>query len=86
LDDLLTSHAALTGPADAPAPALGTGATVSDRRTERQRTLLVRTQGPIDTTGWRRHDLTLEDLVLAYLGEPEAGTLPGPGAGPGAAA
>jgi ABC-2 type transport system ATP-binding protein len=38
----------------------------------------VRTDGPIHDPAWKALDVTLEDLVLAYLAEPAAGTLPGP--------
>ena len=46
--------------------------------TERQTTMLVRTNGPVSDPGWTVHDVGLEELVLAYLAEPAAGTLPGP--------
>jgi ABC-2 type transport system ATP-binding protein len=46
--------------------------------TDRQATLLVRTNGPIPDPAWAVHEVTLEDLVLAYLAEPSAGALPGP--------
>jgi ABC-2 type transport system ATP-binding protein len=38
----------------------------------------VRTDGPIIDPAWTAHDLSLEDLVLAYLAEPSSATLPGP--------
>ena len=76
VDDLLASHAVLIGPADGPAP---DGVTVvTSQRTERQRSLTVRMDGPMRSPGWETHPISLEDLVLAYLGAPDAGTLPGP--------
>ena len=41
--------------------------------------LLVRTNGRSDPpAGWESDDVSLEELVLAYLREPSASTLPGP--------
>jgi len=48
--------------------------------TDRQASLLVRTSGPVLDPAWKPHEVTLEDLVLAYLAEPSAGALPGPSA------
>jgi ABC-type multidrug transport system ATPase subunit len=75
VDDLLAEHKVLIGPHGEPA---GTAAVISASRTGRQSTLLVRTNGPIHDPAWTVHDVTLEDLVLAYLAEPSAGALPGP--------
>ena len=78
VDDLLATHAVLVGPSDAPEPIAGVGAVVSESRTDRQRTLFVRTEGAVPDPAWTVHPAALEDLVLAYLSEPTAGTLPGP--------
>ena len=78
VEDLLASHATLTGPADGPEPLAGVAAVVSVQRIDRQRTLFVRIDGSVHAPGWEQHDVSLEDLVLAYLGQPGAGTLPGP--------
>ena len=76
VDDLLTTHRVLVGPADASPPA---GSVIGSRSTGRQRTLVVRTDRlDAPTPGWDAEPISLEDLVLAYLGQPEAGTLPGP--------
>ncbi len=78
VDDLLATHAVLVGPSDAPEPIPGVGAVVSDSKTDRQRTLFVRTESAVPDPAWKVHPAALEDLVLAYLSEPTAGTLPGP--------
>jgi len=75
VDDLLTTHGVLVGPVDAPAP---DATIVSSRRVGRQRTLVVRSDAPVRAPGWVAEPISLEDLVLAYLSEPGAGTLPGP--------
>ncbi|MCW3839788.1 hypothetical protein ONA70_06720 [Micromonospora yasonensis] len=38
--------------------------------TDRQSTLLARVDGVVDPE-WTVHDVTLEDLILAYLGDGE---------------
>jgi ABC-2 type transport system ATP-binding protein len=77
VDDLLASHAVIVGSDDAPEP--GADVTViSSASTGRQRTLVVRFDNPIRVPGWETHAISLEELVLAYLSEPNAGTLPGP--------
>jgi ABC-2 type transport system ATP-binding protein len=45
---------------------------VSASHTDRQTTLLVRTEGAIHDPAWDISSLTLEDLVLAYLGRDTA--------------
>ena len=77
VDDLLASHALLVGSDGAPQPSDAV-TVVSSTSTGRQRTLIVRTEGAPTPPGWEQHAITLEDLVLAYLSDPTAGTLPGP--------
>ena len=58
------------------------GATViSAEHTERQSTMFVRIDRPVADPRWRAHEVSLEDLVLAYLAHPASSALPGPGAG-----
>jgi ABC-2 type transport system ATP-binding protein len=40
--------------------------------TDRQSTLLVRTEGPILDPAWAVEEVGLEDVVLAYMGRTEA--------------
>jgi ABC-2 type transport system ATP-binding protein len=75
VDELLATHLGLTGPVSAPVPA--GFEVVGDRRGERQRTLIARGSSSVPDA-WERFPVTLEELVLAYLGAPEAGTLTGP--------
>lgn len=72
VDDLLEQHRTLIGPRLPEQAALpGVAGVVRASHTERQSTLLVRTttQGvePELGDGWRSMDVSLEDLVLAYL-------------------
>jgi ABC-2 type transport system ATP-binding protein len=42
---------------------------ITATHTQRQSTLIVRTEGPIYDPTWTVESLTLEDLVLAYMTE-----------------
>jgi ABC-2 type transport system ATP-binding protein len=81
VDDLIACHRVLTGPvadADAYAERLNV---VHAQRGEAQVHMLVRIDartGPV-RPGWEAHPVSLEELTLAYLREPEAAWLPGPG-------
>jgi ABC-2 type transport system ATP-binding protein len=75
VDDLLESHRVLIGPATSEPP--GT-VVVSSHESGRQRTIVVQSDQPIDAPEWTVEPISLEDLVLAYLSEPESGHLPGP--------
>jgi ABC-2 type transport system ATP-binding protein len=81
VDELLDGHRLLVGPRRDPDRIAGVAAVVRATHTGRQSTLLVRTDGPVRDPAMAVADVTLEDLVLAYLADPSAGTLPGP-AGP----
>jgi ABC-2 type transport system ATP-binding protein len=79
VDDLLTEHKVLIGPHRAAVSGIpGVKAVVRESHTDKQSTLLVRTSGPIHDPTWKVHDVSLEDLVLAYLADASVGTLPGP--------
>ena len=79
VDGLLASHRVLTGPA-AEAGTYTQQPVVHVRRGEAQAHLLVRATAddPVPP-GWEAHPVGLEELALAYLREPGAGALPGPG-------
>ncbi|GIJ30931.1 ABC transporter ATP-binding protein [Micromonospora sediminimaris] len=68
VEELLEGHRQLSGPRAAGArPIAGVAAVVRASHTDRQSTLLVRADGdPIDPE-WTVRDVTLEDLILAYL-------------------
>jgi len=64
LDAILASHRRLTGP---PPDVLPDGV-IAAQHAERQSTLVVRSEGPVYDPAWKVSKLTLEDLVLAYMG------------------
>jgi ABC-2 type transport system ATP-binding protein len=69
VEELLASHYRLTGARREPAD-LPTGAEViEDSHTDRQSTLIVRSTTPIDDPSLTVEQLTLEDLVLAYMSQ-----------------
>ena len=78
--DLLACHRVLTGPAaEADRYARRPGVVYAWRDGARAH-LLIRTTasaGPVPP-GWQAHPVSLENLVLAYLREPGAASLPGP--------
>jgi ABC-2 type transport system ATP-binding protein len=72
LDTLLATHHRLTGARRDPATLPADQHVISASHTDRQTTLLVRTDGPIHDPGWTVGQLSLEDLVLAYMGQTAA--------------
>jgi ABC-2 type transport system ATP-binding protein len=69
VEHLLATHHRLTGPRR-DSDALPTQLQViTASHTERQSTLIVCTEAPIHDPAWTVEQLTLEDLVLAYMSE-----------------
>jgi ABC-2 type transport system ATP-binding protein len=81
--DLLARHRVLTGPAAEADRFTGRPGMVHAWRGGAQAHLLIgtnRTTYPVPP-GWAAHPVSLEELALAYLREPGAAALPGPGGG-----
>ncbi|MFI5758958.1 ABC transporter ATP-binding protein [Streptomyces sp. NPDC051569] len=78
IDDLLTAHTVVTGPARDLAP----HTVVESRTTGRALTALIRPDGPVGGD-WDTHAPSLEELLLAHLRAPDAPALLTPGAVPG---
>jgi ABC-2 type transport system ATP-binding protein len=70
IDTLLTTHYRLTGPLRDTARLPADQHVITARHTDRQSTFLVRTDGPIHDPAWTVTQLTLEDIVLAYMSRP----------------
>jgi ABC-2 type transport system ATP-binding protein len=68
IDRLLATHHRLTGPRRDPARLPADQEVISQSHTDRQSTLIVRTEQPVLDPAWSVSELSLEDLVLAYLG------------------
>jgi ABC-2 type transport system ATP-binding protein len=72
IDTLLAEHKILVGPRKDTAPIERTHTIVQAATTARQSTLLVRLNGPVIDPAYQAEDVTLEELVLAYMGAGEA--------------
>lgn len=68
IDELLSTHHRLTGPRRDLDTIPSEQQVISASHTDRQTTLLVRTEAPILDPAWAVSELSLEDLVLAYMG------------------
>ena len=67
--DLLAIHHRLSGPRRDPVRLPADQHVVAASHTDRQTTVLVRTEAPIHDPAWTVADLGMEDLVLAYMRE-----------------
>jgi ABC-2 type transport system ATP-binding protein len=70
VEHLLATHRRLTGPRRDVGSLPADQHVVSVRHTDRQTTVLVRTEAPILDPAWDVGELDLEDLILAYLSNP----------------
>jgi ABC-2 type transport system ATP-binding protein len=65
--EIVRTHKRLVGPRRTVERIAGVAQAVEVRHTERQTTVVARVAGPVPDPAWDMHDLTLEDVVLAYL-------------------
>ena len=72
IDALLAEHKVLVGPRKDTAPIERTHKVVQTVATARQSTLFVHLNGPVIDPAYQAEDVTLEELVLAYMGADEA--------------
>ena len=68
IDALLAEHKVLVGPRKDTSSLERAHTVVEATRTDRQSTLLVRLGGPLLDPAYQVSDVSLEDLVLGYLG------------------
>jgi ABC-2 type transport system ATP-binding protein len=78
LDTLLATHHRLTGARRDPDTLPADQHVIAASHTDRQTTLLVRTDAPIHDPAWTVGQPGLEDLVLAYMGQSTANRNPRP--------
>ncbi len=76
IENLLGTHSVITAPDGRATVPAGVVSVLEETRTERQTTMLVRTAGPIHDPVWTITEAGLEELVLAYLGQPNSTALP----------
>jgi len=67
IDKLLATHHRLTGPRRDPETLPADQQVITASHTDRQTSVLVRTESPILDPAWTVGELNLEDLVLAYM-------------------
>ncbi len=70
VEGLLGTHHRLTGPRRDAASLPADQQVISASHTDRQSTIVIRTESPILDPGWTVSRLGLEDLVLAYMERP----------------
>jgi ABC-2 type transport system ATP-binding protein len=70
VDELLATHRRLIGPRRDPGSLPGSLEVIEQAHTDRQSTLLVRTEAPIIDPAWTVEEVSLEDVVLAHMGRP----------------
>jgi len=72
VDELLATHHRLIGARRGPSTLPGNQEVIESSHTERQSTFFVRTDSPVLDPAWTVEDVSLEDLVLAYMGKAAA--------------
>jgi ABC-2 type transport system ATP-binding protein len=74
IDQLLASHHRLVGPRRDPNTLPANQEVIEAIHADRQTTLIVRTDDPIHDPAWTVEQLSMEDLVLAYMDRAAAGS------------
>jgi ABC-2 type transport system ATP-binding protein len=69
IQEVARTHKRLLGPRQDEAALASVHTVIESSHTERQTTLLVRTNGPIFGSDWEIEEVSLEDIVLAYLSQ-----------------
>jgi ABC-2 type transport system ATP-binding protein len=69
VDALLAAHRLLTGPRRDPAALPGDWEVISASHTDRQSTLLIRTEAPVHDPAWIVSQVSLEEMVLGYMSQ-----------------
>ena len=82
IETLLAQHRILTGPRKDTTAIARTHAIVREDTTARQTTLLVRLNGPVIDPAWAVEEPNLEEIVLGYMSQDEAGHGAGPAGRP----
>jgi ABC-2 type transport system ATP-binding protein len=69
IQEIGRTHKRLVGPRQEVDAIASVHTVVETSQTERQTTLLVRTNGPLFDPSWEVQEVSLEDIVLAYLSQ-----------------
>jgi ABC-type multidrug transport system ATPase subunit len=76
MQEIAKEHKRLIGPRQDEAAIASIHTVIEARHTDRQTTLLVRTNGPLFGSSWEVQDVSMEDIVLAYLSQQTRDRLP----------
>jgi len=69
IDEIVAGHRLLTGPRGDSAAVARVHEVIRESHTDRQTTLFVRANGHVYDSRWQLHEVDLEEIVLAYLGQ-----------------
>jgi ABC-2 type transport system ATP-binding protein len=69
IDEILSTHRLLVGPRTDSAAVAHVHDVIRETHTERQTSLLVHANGHVYDAEWQLHEVDLEEIVLAYLGQ-----------------
>jgi ABC-2 type transport system ATP-binding protein len=69
LQEIQRTHKRLIGPRQDESAIASVHTVIEASHTDRQTTLLVRTNGPLFDPSWEVQDVSMEDIVLAYLSQ-----------------
>jgi ABC-2 type transport system ATP-binding protein len=72
IDEIVRMHKRLVGPRTTADAVASIHNVVEERHTDRQTTMLVRVNGRIFDPSWEVQEVSLEEIVLAYMGQPGA--------------
>jgi ABC-2 type transport system ATP-binding protein len=79
IDDILSTHVVLSGPTDEAEHVAELFTIVQTQHAGRQTQFVARIDGPSEfPNGWMAENISLDELVLAYLREPSASAMTGP--------
>ena len=78
IETLLAEHRVLVGPRKDTTAIARTHTIVREDTTARQTTLLVRLNGPVIDPAWAVEEPNLEEIVLGYMSQDDAGHGAGP--------
>jgi ABC-2 type transport system ATP-binding protein len=78
MQEMAKTHKRLIGPRQDEVAVASVHTVIEASHTERQTTLLVRTNGPLFAPSWEVQEVSMEDMVLAYLSQQAGDRVPAP--------
>ena len=78
MQEIAKTHKRLIGPRQDEAAVKSVHTVIEASHTDRQTTLLVHTNGPLFDSSWEVQEVSMEDIVLAYLSQQAGDRVPAP--------